>query len=127
MSWPMPADGTIRYSTGNPGRENAPAVAEPPTTPTSPGSAAAVTAATANRRAQTLRIFPTKPIDLPIPFLVVCRTRTSIGHSPRCACSQPHLGVVPLSCGFPAARRSAVEGGDQIGFEGLELRCPISP
>src|SRR5947208_14860482 len=44
------AENTSRYSTGRPGRENAPAVAEPPTKPISPGSVAAATALTANRR-----------------------------------------------------------------------------
>src|SRR4029453_18292275 len=44
------AENTSRYSTGRPGRENAPAVAEPPTKPISPGSVAAATAPTASRR-----------------------------------------------------------------------------
>jgi len=35
-------ENTSRYSTGRPGRENAPAVAEPPTKPIRPGSVAAV-------------------------------------------------------------------------------------
>src|SRR4029077_20090798 len=43
------AENTSRYSTGNPGREKAPAVAEPPTKPISPGSVAAATAPTASR------------------------------------------------------------------------------
>src|SRR3954468_19990674 len=73
MSLPMPADGTIRYSTGRPGREKAPAVAEPPTTPTRAGNTAATTAATVSRRAQAPRIFPTNVMLLPIPS-VVCRT-----------------------------------------------------
>src|SRR5690349_19403377 len=50
------AEGTSRYSTGSPGRENAPAVAEPPTKPISPGKAAAVTAPTANRRNHLARV-----------------------------------------------------------------------
>src|SRR5258707_15145491 len=37
------AENTSRYSTGRPGRENAPAVADPPTKPISPGSVAAAT------------------------------------------------------------------------------------
>src|SRR6516165_7534496 len=72
MSRPMPADGTCKYSTGRPGRENAPAVAVSPTTPTSPGSVTAATAATAIRRGMAFaicRIFPTKLIPLPIPYL----------------------------------------------------------
>src|SRR3979490_1540538 len=44
------AENTSRYSTGSPGRENAPAVAEPPTKPISPGSVAAATALAASRR-----------------------------------------------------------------------------
>ena len=52
----MLGDGTSRYSTGRPGRENAFAVAEPPTTPIRPGSAAAANATTATRR-DTLRTF----------------------------------------------------------------------
>src|SRR5271168_3635615 len=50
MSWPIAADGTCRYSTGRPGRENAPAVAGPPTTPIRPESRAAPTAPTTSRR-----------------------------------------------------------------------------
>ena len=47
----------IRYSTGRPGRENAPAVADPPAKPISPGSAAAATALTASRRNHLPRNF----------------------------------------------------------------------
>jgi hypothetical protein len=50
MSRFIAAENTSRYSTGSPGRENAPAVAEPPTKPISPGSVAAATALTARRR-----------------------------------------------------------------------------
>src|ERR1700676_1021575 len=63
MSRPIDGDGTIRYSTGSPGRENAPAVADPPTRPTTPGSTAAEMAATANRRAQWTRIMSTNLIE----------------------------------------------------------------
>src|SRR5690349_3512676 len=49
MSRPIEGDGTIRYSTGRPGREKAPAVADPPANPIRPGSAAAATPATASR------------------------------------------------------------------------------
>src|SRR5882757_5613630 len=118
ISCPMPADGTIRYSTGRPGRENAPAVAEPPTTPTSPGSATAARAATAKRRA----IFPTKLMLLHIQS-VVCRTSDSLR-----AHVVNHTYVASLiSCDCTPGRRSAVEGGDQVGLEGLQLRAPISP
>jgi len=71
MSRPMPADGTSRYSTGSPGLENAPAVAEPPTTPIRPGSKAATPTATATRRNQAPRNFSTKLMQL-FPFLFVC-------------------------------------------------------
>src|SRR5947209_10916988 len=50
MSRPIAADGTCRYSTGRPGRENAPAVAEPPTAPIRPESRAAPRAPTTSRR-----------------------------------------------------------------------------
>src|SRR6516165_9130396 len=50
MSRPIAAEGTCRYSTGRPGRENAPAVAEPPTAPIRPDSRAAPTAPTTSRR-----------------------------------------------------------------------------
>src|SRR6201998_4890386 len=56
MSRPIDGDGTSRYSTGRPGRENACAVAEPPATPISPGSAAAAAAAAASRRTQIPRL-----------------------------------------------------------------------
>src|SRR4051812_10280293 len=50
-------ENTSRYSTGRPGRENAPAVADPPAKPISPGSAVAAKAATANRRNHLPRNF----------------------------------------------------------------------
>src|SRR5208283_4270090 len=61
MSRPIDGDGTCRYSTGSPGFENAPAVAEPPTAPIRPDNRAAPIAATAIRRgiiAAALRNFP---------------------------------------------------------------------
>src|SRR5580700_8836781 len=64
MLRPIEADGTCRYSTGRPGRENAPAVAAPPTRPTSPGSAAAATAATVSRRTQQRIFLLTSVINL---------------------------------------------------------------
>src|SRR5690242_6674830 len=51
------AEKTSRYSTGKPGRENALAVAEPPTKPISPGSANAAKALTASRRNHLARNF----------------------------------------------------------------------
>src|SRR3954466_3537395 len=59
MSLPIPADGTIRYSTGRPALEKAPAVAEPPTAVTRPGRTEAAKAPTVSRRAQAPRFFPT--------------------------------------------------------------------
>src|SRR6478672_9703808 len=59
ISCPIPADGTMRYSTGRPGREKAPAVAEPPTTPMRAGSTAAASATTVSRRTHAPRILPT--------------------------------------------------------------------
>ncbi len=50
MSRPMPAEGTIRYSTGKPGREKAFAVAAPPANPTKTGSRTAMKAVMTNRR-----------------------------------------------------------------------------
>src|SRR5271167_421049 len=52
MLRPIEPDGTCRYSTGRPGRENAPAVGASPTRPIRPGSAAAAIVATVNRRSQ---------------------------------------------------------------------------
>src|SRR6478672_10621587 len=63
MSRPIDGEGTIRYSTGRPGREKAPAVADPPARPTTPGSTAAAMATTANRRAQWPRILSTNLIE----------------------------------------------------------------
>src|SRR5258705_2171394 len=63
MSLPIDGEGTIRYSTGRPGREKAPAVADSPARPTTPGSTAAAMAATANRRAQWPRILSTNLIE----------------------------------------------------------------
>src|SRR5687767_3049881 len=45
MSRPMDADGTIRYSTASPGRENAAAVPATPRTPTTAHTSAATNAA----------------------------------------------------------------------------------
>src|ERR1700733_11445196 len=56
MSWPIDGEGTIRYSTGRPGRENAPAVALSPVIPTIAGSNSAALVAPRRRRAQRSRI-----------------------------------------------------------------------
>src|SRR4051812_29107348 len=50
MLRPIDGEGISRYSTGRPGLENAPAVADSPTAPTRPDSRAAPVAATASRR-----------------------------------------------------------------------------
>src|SRR5262245_26761131 len=79
MLRPIDGDGTCRYSTGRPGLENAPAVAEPPAAPTRPVNKAAPTAAIASRRgivAAAPRNFSTNFIVLPIPT-VSCRTQRS--------------------------------------------------
>src|SRR5258708_36752994 len=50
MLRPIEGDGICRYSTGRPGFENAPAVAEPPTAATRPDNRATPRAAMASRR-----------------------------------------------------------------------------
>jgi len=58
MLRPIDADGTSRYSTGRPGRENASAVGVVcPIAPTNPGSVAAATAATVRPRSERF-VFP---------------------------------------------------------------------
>src|ERR1700736_2435675 len=59
----MDADGTCRYSTGRPGRENAPAVPVLPPSPMRPGSNAASNAAIVSRR-------PQAPRNLSMNFMV---------------------------------------------------------
>src|ERR1700744_3306905 len=66
MLRPIDADGTCRYSTGRPGRENAWAVAPPPTRPIRPGSATAVAAATVSRRIQLRTLTLTFGITRPL-------------------------------------------------------------
>src|SRR5215212_5420365 len=118
MSRPIPADGTIRYSTGSPGRENAPAVAEPPTTPTRPGSTAAAMAATVSRRAKAPRIFPTN-FMLHLSHLSYAAPEITRPTRLGCPCSQPHLGVISLlSCCPPWSPPAPVKCGDQV-FRGL--------
>ena len=56
MSRPIDGDGTINVSTGRPGRDHAPAVAEPPARPISPGSATVAITATNTRRDQARNI-----------------------------------------------------------------------
>src|SRR5438445_3995105 len=113
----------MRYSTGRPGREKAPAVAEPPTTPTRPGNTAAATAAIVSRRAHAPRIFPTKVMLLPIPS-VVCRT----ADTRRRARAVNHILLSPLysACIVPG-RLSAVEGRDQVWFLCGQLLTPVRP
>ena len=50
VSGVVAAEGTIRVSTGSPGREYAPAVADPPATAMSPASKSATRAPTESRR-----------------------------------------------------------------------------
>src|SRR3954466_7232567 len=122
MSLPIPADGTIRYSTGRPGREKAPAVAEPPTTPTRAGNTAATMAATVSRRAQAPRIFPTKVMLLPIPS-VECRTADLLR-----ARVVNHIFTRSLSseCVLPG-RRSSVQSRDQVRLQRVQLLAPVRP
>src|SRR5947208_3280914 len=68
MLRPIPADGTCRYSTGRPGRENAPAVAAPPARPIRPGRVTAAAAPTKSRRPQA-RIFSLTSV-IPAPLVV---------------------------------------------------------
>src|SRR5829696_1337818 len=122
MSRPIPADGTIRYSTGSPGRENAPAVAEPPTTPTRPGSTAAAMAATVSRRTKAPRIFPTN-FMLHLSHLSYAAPEITRPTRLECPCSQPHLGVISLlSCSPPWSPPAPVKCGDQVLFESLQER-----
>src|SRR6476661_6275561 len=98
MSRPIPADGTIRYSTGRPGREKAPAVAEPPTALTRPGSTAAARTATVTRRGSALaapRILPTN-FMLHLSHLSYAAPEITRPTRLGCPCSQPHLGVISL-------------------------------
>src|ERR1700755_3060254 len=95
MSRPIPADGTMRYSTGRPGREKAPAVAEPPKTPTRPGSTMAASATTVSRRAHAPRILPTNFMLHLSHLLYAAHGYLSYLSSDTAACprSQPHLAV----------------------------------
>jgi hypothetical protein len=74
MSRLLDGEGTIRYSTGRPGRENAPAVAEPPARLTNPGSATAAIAATNTRRGRGTQRHPNEfdhrnqPAFVPTPI-----------------------------------------------------------
>src|SRR3954466_1431849 len=72
------AENTSRYSTGRPGRENAPAVAEPPTKPISPGSVAAATAHTASRRNHLPRNFSTNFITATNPPFITCHKAIAV-------------------------------------------------
>src|ERR1700719_4321700 len=63
MLRPMDADGTCRYSTGRPGRENPPAVGVLTPSPMRPGSNAASNAAIVSRR-------PQEPRNLSMNFMV---------------------------------------------------------
>src|ERR1700704_2616314 len=122
MSWPIPADGTSRYSTGRPGREKAPAAAEPPTTPTRAGNTAATMAAIVSRRAQAPRIFPTNIMLLPVPS-VVCRTADVLR-----ARVVNHIFLRSLSpAGVLPGRRSSVQGGDRVWLQRTQLLAPVRP
>src|SRR4051794_37566595 len=107
MSRPIDGEGTIRYSTGRPGREKAPAVAEPPARQTTPGSRAAAMAATANRRAQWPRILSTNVIDQTHPSSGYRVTRLSQAITDRHTAPQQflHCAVAPALMS-PVRRKS---------------------
>ena len=69
------AENTSRYSTGSPGRENALAVAEPPTKPISPGSVAAAAALTASRRNHLPRNLSMNFITATNPPFIKCHKK----------------------------------------------------
>src|SRR4029079_18166910 len=126
MSRPIPADGTSRYSTGRPGREKAPAVAEPPTTPIRAGNTAATRAAIVSRRAQAPRTLPTKVMLLRIPSVDCApRIRGSPGLRARVVnhISQKFLSSERVLPGWTLFGDSR----DQVRFQRLQLRTPVRP
>ena len=80
MSRPIDGDGTINVSTGRPGRDHAPAVAEPPARPISPGSATVAITATNTGRDQAHNI--------------VCANVTSATHLFRTRAELPVVDVI---------------------------------
>src|SRR5215213_7610245 len=80
------AENTSRYSTGRPGRENALAVAEPPTKPISPGSVSAAKALTAKRRNHLPRNFSMNFITATNPPFITCHQK----HCRRFRCVMKH-------------------------------------
>src|SRR4029079_13524759 len=91
------ADGTIRYSTGRPGRENAPAVADPPANPISPGRAAATRALAATRRIHLPRNFSNLLITATNPPFQLLDTkqlpfalRAPVNHQPHASHANQH-------------------------------------
>src|SRR5580693_5187193 len=115
MSRPIAAEGTWRYSTGRPGRENAPAVAEPPAAPTAPTTNRRGIPATAPRNLSTSVILasssfqrilhPERILELgrtafvhPIARLLLrpSRPASSPRRAQQCPCSQPQVWSSPL-------------------------------
>ncbi len=120
MSRPMAADGTCRYSTGRPGRENAPASAVWPTTPIRPGSSAAAAAPSASRRGNVVaapRNLSTSLI-LASSFIVGPNVCGSDLHRPDCPASlrtapwpASLLSAPAWVSGSPLAIRSRINAG----------------
>src|SRR6478672_7970703 len=94
-------ENTSRYSTGSPGRENAPAVAEPPTKPIRPGRAAVATALTASRfnhRAPVPRYFSMKFITATNPPFIASHKAIAVA-----SCAMKHAGTTRSTPRHPVA------------------------
>ena len=74
MLRPIEAEGTSRYCTGSPGRENADAVADSPAPAIKPGRKSAATADVPRRRNHLPRNFDKFHDDSPSPFYVFVST-----------------------------------------------------
>ena len=97
MLRPIEADGTCRYSTGRPGRENAPAVGASPTRPIRPGSAAAAIVATVSRRSQPPNLSLTYAI-----YRAPCRRRHALPQN--LPCGRPYVDQDANVSGYAADR-----------------------
>ena len=126
MSRPMPADGTSRYSTGRPGREKAPAVAEPPTALTRPGSTAAAMAAIVSRRAPGAANLANETSCFYLSHLSYAARGYLSRTPPRARAVNHTLAWIPLFGAYLPVP-SAVECRDQVWFQCLQLRAPVRP
>src|ERR1700761_1186782 len=109
MSRPIAAEGTCRYSTGRPGRENAPAVADPPTAPIRPDSRAIPTAPPPSRRG----VPATAPRNLSTSFILASSSLwnwSAPPHDPLSGPTGPPLGPETLCWGAPVLRPTARPG-----------------